>query len=52
MEEQVNGDDDEDERGRTQPIPGTLQPVWRNPPEVFILTAIEELILEVRTSLQ
>ena len=46
---QVNGEGDENERGRTQSIAGTLQPVWRNPPEVFILTAVEELILEVRT---
>eukprot|EP00752_Nemacystus_decipiens_P007665 g6853.t1 len=43
----VNRDGDEDERGRTRSIAGTLQPVWRNPPEMFILTAVEELILEV-----
>ncbi|CAM9640751.1 unnamed protein product, partial [Ectocarpus sp. 12 AP-2014] len=43
----VNGDVDDAERGRTHSIAGTLQPVWRNPPEVFILTAVEEILLEV-----
>lgn len=45
---QVNGDGSEAERGRTRPISGSLQPVWINPAEVFILTAVEEIILEVR----
>lgn len=43
----MNGEGDNDERGRTTSISGTLQPVWRDPPEVFIVTAVEELILEV-----
>lgn len=44
----MNGDGSEAERGRTRPISGSLQPVWKNPAEVFILTAVEEIILEVR----
>lgn len=43
----MNGEGDDAERGRTQSISGTLQPVWRDPSEVFIVTAVEELILEV-----
>ena len=44
---QVNGDGSEAERGRTRPISGSLNPVWKNPPEIFILTAVEEVVLEV-----
>lgn len=45
--DKVNGDGDDAERGRTRTISGTRQPVWRNPRETFILTAVEELLLEV-----
>lgn len=44
----MNGDGSEAERGRTRPISGSLHPVWKNPAEVFILTAVEEIVLEVR----
>ncbi|CAM9193761.1 unnamed protein product [Scytosiphon promiscuus] len=43
----VNGDGDDAERGRTNCVAGTLHPVWRKPAEVFILTGVEELILEI-----
>lgn len=44
---QVNGDDDDAERGRTRVLAGTLQPIWKDPPELFITTGVEVLTLEV-----
>lgn len=45
--QQVNGDGDEAEKGRTRVISGTSHPVWKDPPEAFILTAVEEMVFEV-----
>lgn len=44
----MNGDGDEAEKGRTRVISGTSHPVWKDPPEAFILTAVEEIVFEVR----
>lgn len=41
----MNGD--EAEKGRTRVISGTSHPIWKDPLEVFILTAVEEIIFEV-----
>lgn len=44
---QVNGDGADCERGRTRSILGTTQPIWTKPAEVFIVTSVEDVILEV-----
>ena len=48
--EQVNGDEDDAKKGQTRAIPGTSNPVWEYPPEVFILTAVEGITFEVRAA--
>ncbi|CAM9268105.1 unnamed protein product, partial [Discosporangium mesarthrocarpum] len=43
----TNGDGVDAERGRTRTIPNTLEPVWHEPPEIFIVTDVEEILVEV-----